>query len=289
MPELPEVETIRQGLLPVLVGQRIAWVRLRRKALRWPFPENLAERLTDACVRSVSRRAKFLLITLDRGETLLMHFGMSGRVVVVPAASVQGQSPGVFYHSAPRTVAHDHLILGLQSGATVVLNDPRRFGAVDLAPTDAVSEHPWLAGLGPEPFDEAFSQAYLADVFRSRHAPVKTLLLDQRIVAGLGNIYATEALFRAGIHPARPGGSIGRVRLSRLVQAIRSVLSEAIAAGGSSLRDYAQADGTLGYFQHAFQVYDREGGACLRPGCRGTIARIVQAGRSTWYCPKCQR
>lgn len=282
MPELPEVETVRRGLAPAMEGRRIAAAEVRRDGLRWPFPPRLAERLTGARVLSLRRRSKYILADLDTGETALLHLGMSGRVTV-GAAMV-----GAFHHDTGRLAAHDHVVLTMEDGARITLNDPRRFGALDLVATEAVAAHPLLAGLGPEPLGNAFHAAHLAARFQGRRAPVKAALLDQRNVAGLGNIYVCEALFRAGIHPARAAGRIGAARLDRLVAAIRQVLTEAIEAGGSSLRDYRQADGALGYFQHDFKVYDREGAPCVSPGCTGRVRRIVQSGRSTWFCPRCQ-
>ena len=282
LPELPEVETVRRGLAPVLEGRRIARAEVRRDGLRWPFPPRLAERLTGARVLRLGRRSKYVLADLDTAETLILHLGMSGRVTVGRAQL------GEFHHDTGRLAAHDHVVLTTDDGTTVTLNDPRRFGALDLAPTDQVEAHPMLAGLGPEPLGNAFHAGHLAQRFRDRRAPVKAALLDQRNVAGLGNIYVCEALFRAGIHPARAAGRIGAARLEALTAAIRDVLAEAIAAGGSSLRDYRQTDGELGYFQHTFRVYDRAGQPCATPGCTGTVRRIVQSGRSTWYCPRCQ-
>jgi formamidopyrimidine-DNA glycosylase len=287
LPELPEVETVRRGLLPAMEGARIMRAELRRDGLRWPFPPRLAERLTGARVERLRRRSKYILADLDTGETILLHLGMSGRIVVSGLGMVQ--VPGRFHHSHPAPERHDHVILDMETGARVTFNDARRFGALDLVATAAAEAHPLLATLGPEPLGNAFHAGHLAARFRARKAPVKALLMDQRIVAGLGNIYVCEALFRAGIHPARPAGRIGAARLERLAQAVREVLIEAIAAGGSSLRDYRQADGELGYFQHAFRVYDRAGGACTSPGCTGTVRRIVQSGRSSHYCPRCQR
>ncbi len=280
MPELPEVETVRRGLAPHLTGQRIARVEQRRPDLRWKMPEDLVQVLTGARVTDLRRRSKYLLADLDRGPSLLVHLGMSGRV------RVEGAALGSFHHDPAILPQHDHLVLTTEAGVTVTLNDARRFGAVDLVrPGEA---HPLLASLGPEPLSDDFTPAVLAAAFRGRRMPVKAALLDQRIVAGLGNIYVCEALFRAGIHPLRAAGRIGPARLAALHAAIRAVLVEAIAAGGSSLRDHRQASGELGYFQHSFRVYDREGQPCARPGCAGTVRRIVQSGRSTWYCPTCQ-
>jgi formamidopyrimidine-DNA glycosylase len=283
MPELPEVETVRRGLAPVMEGQVIARATLNRPDLRWPFPPGMAARLTGARVLALRRRSKYLLADLDRGETLLMHLGMSGRMLV------SGAPLGRFVHDHPAPEKHDHVIFDMASGARITFNDPRRFGAMDLMPTDAAEAHPLLARLGPEPLGNAFHEDHLAAALAGRRTPVKSALLDQRIVAGLGNIYVCEALFRARISPRRRAGNLGPRRLARLVPAIRDVLREAIAAGGSSLRDYRQADGELGYFQHAFDVYGREGAACRTPGCGARVARIVQSARSSFYCPRCQR
>jgi formamidopyrimidine-DNA glycosylase len=286
LPELPEVETVRRGIAPAMEGRRIVAAEVRREGLRWPFPPRLAERLTGARVLRLGRRSKYILADLDTGETMLLHLGMSGRVTVSGLAAPY--IPGQFHHDHPAPAAHDHVVLTMEGGARITLNDPRRFGALDLVPTAQAESHPLLAGLGPEPLGNAFHAGHLAARFAGRRAPVKALLLDQRAVAGLGNIYVCEALFRAGIHPTRAAGRIGAARLDLLAETIRQVLAEAIEAGGSSLRDYRQADGELGYFQHAFRVYDREGQPCVTQGCTGTVRRIVQSGRSTWFCPRCQ-
>ena len=284
MPELPEVETVRRGLRPVMEGRRIARADVRRPDLRWPFPERMAERLTGARVNGIGRRSKYLLLELDTGETLIVHLGMSGRMLV------GDQMLGEFHHDVGAGPGpHDHVILDMEDGARVTFNDARRFGVMDLWPTRDIEGHRLLRAIGPEPLGNGFSAETLAQAFRGKAAPVKAALLDQGIVAGLGNIYVSEALARAGIHPARAAGRIGRDRLERLVPAIRQVLEEAIEAGGSTLRDHRQADGELGYFQHAFRVYDQEGRPCCTNGCEGTIRRIVQSGRSTYYCPACQR
>ncbi|HMO06980.1 MAG TPA: bifunctional DNA-formamidopyrimidine glycosylase/DNA-(apurinic or apyrimidinic site) lyase [Paracoccaceae bacterium] len=283
MPELPEVETVRRGLVPVLEGHRIARAEVRRPDLRWPFPPRMAERLTGATVMAVRRRSKYLLADLSTGEVLLVHLGMSGRMLV------SGAMLGEFLHGGPPAAPHDHVVLHIEGGARVTFNDARRFGAMDLMPQGQEDRHPLLAHLGPEPLGNGFSESGLAARLAGRRTPVKAALLDQTVVAGLGNIYVAEALFRAGISPRRLAGNLGPRRISRLVPAIRDVLAEAIAAGGSSLRDYRQADGELGYFQHAFRVYGREGQPCATPGCGGAVARIVQSGRSSFYCPRCQR
>jgi formamidopyrimidine-DNA glycosylase len=287
MPELPEVETVRRGLTPAMEGKRIERAEIRREGLRWPFPPRLAERLTGAKVERLRRRSKYILGDLDTGETMLVHLGMSGRMTVSGLAATF--IPGQFHHAHPAPEKHDHVVLHMEGGARVTFNDPRRFGALDLIDTARAESHPLLANLGPEPLGNAFSGSTLVRALAGRRGPVKALLLDQRIVAGLGNIYVCEALHRARIHPARAGGRIGAARLEQLVHEIRAVLAEAIEAGGSSLRDYRQAGGELGYFQHNFRVYDREGAPCPTTGCGGTIRRIVQSGRSSYYCPRCQR
>lgn len=287
MPELPEVETVRRGLVPAMEGRRILAADIRRPDLRWPFPPDMAARLTGARVDGLRRRSKYILADLDTGESLLIHLGMSGRMTISGLAAPF--VPGQFHHAHAAPQKHDHVVLDMEGGARITFNDPRRFGAMDLMVTDRVEAHPLLAALGPEPLGNAFSEETLAAAFDGRKAPVKALLLDQRVVAGLGNIYVSEALFRSGIHPERAAGRIGAQRLVRLTAEIRAVLAEAIEAGGSSLRDYRQADGELGYFQHRFRVYDREGQPCATPGCPATIRRIVQSGRSSYYCPRCQR
>jgi len=283
MPELPEVETVRRGLTPVMEGQVIARADVNRPDLRWPFPPDMAARLTGVRVERLRRRSKYILADLDRGETLLIHLGMSGRMLI------SGDPLGQFVHDHPAAQKHDHVLLHMADGARITFNDPRRFGAMDLMPTATADAHPLLANLGPEPLGNAFDGPYLAQRLKGRNTPIKAALLDQRIVAGLGNIYVCEALYRAGIAPRRKAGRIARARAEALVPVIRDVLSDAIAAGGSSLRDYRQADGELGYFQHSFDVYGREGQPCRRAGCDGTVRRIVQSGRSSFYCAQCQR
>lgn len=282
MPELPEVETVRRGMAPAMEGARIARAEVRRDGLRWPFPEGMADRLTGARVKRLRRRSKYILGDLDSGETFLLHLGMSGRVLI------SGDPLGRFVHDHPAPVKHDHVVLHMDNGARVTLNDARRFGAMDLMDTAREGEHMLLAGLGPEPLGNGFDESYLVARLSGRNTPIKSALLDQRIVAGLGNIYVCEALFRAGIHPARKAGRISSRRVAALVPIIRAVLGEAIEAGGSSLRDYRQADGELGYFQHSFRVYGNEGAPCATEGCGAPIRRIVQSGRSSFYCPKCQ-
>ncbi|MDJ0627376.1 MAG: bifunctional DNA-formamidopyrimidine glycosylase/DNA-(apurinic or apyrimidinic site) lyase [Rhodobacter sp.] len=283
MPELPEVETVRRGLIPVMEGQVIAQAEVRRPDLRWPFPDRMADRLTGRRVLRLGRRSKYILAELDSGETLIIHLGMSGRMLI------SGEAPGRFHRDHPATERHDHVVLHMEHGARITFNDARRFGAMDLTPTEAVEDHWLIRNLGPEPLGNAFDEEYLLTRLAGRNTPVKAALLDQRVVSGLGNIYVCEALFRAQISPKRKAGRISKARIRGLVPVIREVLRDAIAAGGSSLRDYRQADGELGYFQHRFDVYDREGEPCRTPGCTGTIARIVQSGRSSFYCPRCQR
>lgn len=283
MPELPEVETVRRGLLPAMEGSVIAHVEVNRPDLRWPFPENMAARLAGQRVIALRRRSKYILADLASGETLLIHLGMSGRM------TVSGDPLGVFQHDHPAAQKHDHVVFDMDNGARVTFNDPRRFGAMDLMETATADAHPLLVKLGPEPLGNSFDETYLADALAGRKTPVKSALLDQRIVAGLGNIYVCETLYRARISPNRRAGNLSRQRAGGLVTIIRDVLLDAIEAGGSSLRDFRQADGELGYFQHRFDVYDREGQPCRSAGCNGTIRRIVQSGRSSFYCASCQR
>ena len=287
MPELPEVETVRRGLAPAMEGQVIARAELRRADLRWPFPPDMEARLTGARVLQLRRRSKYILADLDRGESLIIHLGMSGRMVISGLSAPH--VPGQFHHDHPAIEKHDHVIFHMGQGARVTFNDPRRFGAMDLCATDQSEAHPLLATIGPEPLGNEFHAAYLAAKLAGRKTPIKAALLDQRIVAGLGNIYVCEALFRAGIHPGRMAGRISAARIATLTGTIRATLLEAIEAGGSSLRDYRQANGELGYFQHAFRVYGREGALCVTPDCGRTVRRIVQSGRSSFYCPSCQR
>ncbi|GHC30130.1 formamidopyrimidine-DNA glycosylase [Gemmobacter nanjingensis] len=283
MPELPEVETVRRGLLPVMEGQVIARAQVNRPDLRWPFPPGMADRLTGARVNTLRRRSKYILADLSTGETLLIHLGMSGRMLI------SGAQIGAFHHDHPAPAKHDHVVLDMEGGARVTFNDARRFGAMDLLPTAGAEAHPLLSVLGPEPLGNDFHEHYLASRLKGRATPVKSALLDQHLVAGLGNIYVCEVLFRAGIHPARFARDISPAEAARLVPLIREVLAEAIEAGGSSLKDYRQADGELGYFQHSFRVYDREGQPCTTPGCTAHLHRIVQSGRSSFFCPVCQK
>lgn len=287
MPELPEVETVRGGLAPVLEGRRLARVEARRPDLRFPLPENFVQVLTGATIVQLSRRAKYLLARLDREDTLVMHLGMSGRFEI--ARSEGEERPGQFHYAPDPDPKHAHIVFETEAGARVTYYDPRRFGYMALVNTATLDLHPWFAGLGPEPLSDAFDAARLKACFAGRKQGPKTLLLDQKIVAGLGNIYVCEALHRARISPFKPAGKISAPRLARLAETVREVLTAAIAAGGSSLKDYAQANGALGYFQHSFRVYDREGRPCPNDGCDGTIHRQVQGGRSTFYCPTCQR
>lgn len=287
MPELPEVETVRGGLAPVLEGRRLVRVEARRPDLRFPFPENFVQVLTGATVVKLERRAKYLLARLDREDTLVVHLGMTGRFEIEKPE--RQERPGHFHYAAPPDPKHAHVVFETDAGVRITYYDPRRFGYMALVNTATLELHPWFADLGPEPLSPAFDADRLKTAFAGRRQGPKTLLLDQRIVAGLGNIYVCEALHRARISPFKPAGKISRARLEPLAQAVRDVLDEAIAAGGSTLRDYAQADGALGYFQHSFRVYDREGRPCPNAGCKGVIARQVQAGRSTFYCPVCQR
>lgn len=289
MPELPEVETVRRGLAPVMEGAIIREADIRRPDLRFPFPERFAERLAGRRITALGRRAKYLLADLDDGEVVIMHLGMSG------SFRIEGDLLGTFHHARSRAGAHDHVVLRLSSGATVTYNDPRRFGFMLMTARAALADHPLIAHLGVEPTGNDLSAEHLAAAFRGKAAPLKAALLDQSIIAGLGNIYVCEALFRAGLSPLRAAGTLvtkaGRptARLERLVPVIRQVIAEAIEAGGSSLRDHAQPSGELGYFQHSFHVYDREGEACVTPGCRTIVRRIVQSNRSTFFCPACQR
>lgn len=283
MPELPEVETVRRGLLPTMEGRVIERAEVRRPDLRFPLPERMAERLTGARVLGLRRRSKYILADLSTGETLLIHLGMSGRMLI------SGRMPGAFHHDHPAPERHDHVVFHMEGGARITFNDARRFGAMDLMATAGAEGHRLLRDLGPEPLGNAFDETYLAARLAGRDLPVKAALLDQRLVAGLGNIYVCEVLHRTGIDPRRKAGRISATRAAMLVPTIREVLAEAIEAGGSSLRDYRQTDGELGYFQHAFRVYDREGAPCPAGGCTGAIVRIVQSGRSTYFCPRCQR
>ncbi|HEV7267463.1 MAG TPA: bifunctional DNA-formamidopyrimidine glycosylase/DNA-(apurinic or apyrimidinic site) lyase [Falsiroseomonas sp.] len=307
MPELPEVETVMRGLAAVLEGRRIVRAETTRPDMRWPFPEGLARRLTGAVVGGFRRRGKYILARLDTGESLLIHLGMSGRLVArpndgprVPWMGPTGRFSDARGHNWSRMhphdqppEAHEHLVMETADGTRIGFVDPRRFGCVDLMPTAGEDRHRLLAGLGPEPLEDGFTPAVLGAALAGKRTPIKAALLDQGVVAGLGNIYVAEALFRAGLSPRRLAHTVAGKRVARLVPAIRAVLEEAIGAGGSSLRDYVRADGELGRFQDRFAVYDREGKACpLCPGgdsgCKG-VQRMVQAGRSTFWCPRTQR
>ncbi len=294
MPELPEVETVRRGLAPALVGARFSRVRLNRPNLRFPFPPNFARRLEGRAVTSLERRAKYLTAHLDSGESLIMHLGMSGRFDVrLPNGA--NLSPGDFYlEGALGNPKHDHVVMALSNGASITYNDVRRFGFMDLVATDTITACRHFAGMGIEPLSDALDGALIARLFRHRITPLKAALLDQRLIAGLGNIYVCEALHRAGLSPQAQAGSLAKLDgrpmpgAAKLAKAIKAVLNEAVAAGGSTLRDYARPDGSSGGFQHRFRVYDRVGLACTAKGCTGHVARIVQAGRSTFYCETCQ-
>ena len=291
MPELPEVETVRLGLMPAVVGHVLARVSAKRADLRTAFPRAFVERLTGRSVVRVRRRAKYLLLDLDAGETLIVHLGMSGRLTIHGAKAAL--KPGIFHRKAAEDGSgegkHDHVVFETEEGTRIVFTDHRRFGLMALAETARLERDKLFEGLGPEPLDDAFTPAVLSAALKGKRTPIKAALLDQRVVAGLGNIYVCEALFRAKISPKRIARTVAGERVKRLVPAIKQVLRAAIEAGGSSLRDYARADGELGYFQHQFAVYDREGEPCPARGCKGTIKRIVQSGRSTFYCPSCQR
>jgi formamidopyrimidine-DNA glycosylase len=292
MPEMPEVETVRRGLAPVLLNAEIAGVEQRRANLRFPFPERFVERLVGRRVESLSRRAKYILAGLDSGETLIMHLGMSGSFRIERGDE---QTPGGFHFERSKIVAHDHVVLHLANGARITYNDPRRFGFMLLTPTDSLATHRLFSKLGMEPLGADFDAAALGRLFVGRKSPLKAALLDQSLIAGLGNIYVSEALHRAKLSPFLEAGAIAKrggkptAEAKRLAAAIRAVLEDAVAAGGSTLRDHRQTDGALGYFQHSFRVYGKEGAPCRRTRCAGTIVRIAQSGRSTFYCPDCQR
>ena len=295
MPELPEVETVRRGLAPTLEGAVVKEVELRRPDLRFPLPADMPAQLVGRKIIAVGRRAKYLLFQMDGAPVLICHLGMTGSFRIEDADTQH--TPGTFHHERSKLDAHDHVVFGVRTAdgaeARVVFNDPRRFGFMLFANPDGT--HPMLDGLGVEPTGNALDGRMLASLFAGRAAPLKAALLDQRLVAGLGNIYVAEALWRAGLSPRRAAGSIASrtegatLRSERLAVAIRNVISDAIEAGGSSLRDYMHVDGSLGYFQHRFSVYDREGQPCSKPGCAGTVRRIVQSGRSTFFCSLCQR
>ncbi len=293
MPELPEVETVRRGLEPAMEGASFAKVDVRRGDLRWPLPKDFAKRLEGKTVTGLGRRAKYLLADLSSGDVLVMHLGMSGSFHVY-RESTDGPL-GRYYHERSNRVAHDHVVFHMSTGAIVTFNDPRRFGSMKLIARDRLDAEPLLKGLGPEPLGNAFDAAMLAKACAGKKTSLKAALLDQRIVAGLGNIYVCEALYRAHLSPKRMASTIAdrkgapNERATHLVEAIKAVLNAAIKSGGSSLRDHRLTDGDLGMFQHNFQVYDREGEPCRTAACRGTVKRLVQNGRSTFYCPVCQK
>jgi formamidopyrimidine-DNA glycosylase len=301
MPELPEVETVRRGLQPVMEGFRIVKMEVRRKDLRFPFQRDFVARLTGRTVTGLGRRAKYLTADLDSGDLLVMHLGMSGSFRVVK--DDEPQTPGKFHHVRAEDRAHDHVVFQMSSGVAVVFNDPRRFGYMKIIARAAVDEEPLLSGLGPEPLGNEFDAGMLARSCANKKTSLKAALLDQRVVAGLGNIYVCEVLYRSHLSPRRLAATLATKALPRkgiaggeptdharrLVAAIHAVLNQAIKAGGSSLRDHRQTSGELGYFQHSFQVYDREGEKCQTQGCGGTVKRFTQNGRSTFWCPQCQK
>jgi formamidopyrimidine-DNA glycosylase len=293
MPELPEVETVRRGLAPVMEGARFVEVVANRGDLRWPLPKDFVQRLKGQTVSGLGRRAKYLLADLSSGDVLVMHLGMSGSFRVEQDSGVL--TPGAYYHDRSKDLAHDHVVFRMSSGATIRFNDPRRFGSMKLVARTKLDEEPLLRALGPEPLGNEFDAAMLAAACRGKNTSLKAALLDQTVVAGLGNIYVCEAFSRALLSPKRKASTIANRngtpndRAMRLIDAIKRVLQEAIEAGGSSLRDHRRTDGELGMFQHNFRVYDREGKPCPTPGCKGTIKRIVQNGRSTFFCPVCQK
>ena len=278
MPELPEVETVRRGIAPVLEGAKFTKVKARRKNLRIPIPEDFSSALTGKKVLSVGRRSKYILMHVEDGPVVILHLGMSGKVTL-------------FKHDKGATTElgkHDHLIFDVDNGMRMIYTDPRRFGLVTFADPDALEDHALLANMGPEPLSNNFHANYLREKLENRKSPIKNALLDQKIIAGLGNIYVCEALFRARINPERRANTLSNDEVETLVPIINDIIREAIASGGSTLKDYAQVDGELGYFQHSFQAYGREGKPCLNQDCSGTILRIVQSGRSTFYCKSCQ-
>jgi formamidopyrimidine-DNA glycosylase len=291
MPELPEVETVRRGLAPAMEGVRINEVDVRHRGLRWPIVRDFEKRLQGKTVEGLGRRAKYLLADLSSGDVLIMHLGMSGSFRV--GKDAKATKPGVYYHERSKSTAHDHVVFHLSNGATVTFNDPRRFGSMKLVARAKLEHEPLLRSLGPEPLGNEFDAAMLAAACAGKKTSLKAALSDQRVVAGLGNIYVCEALFRARLSPKRIASTIAdrngkpNRRAQALVEAIKAVLNDAIKAGGSSLRDHRRADGSLGDFQHSFLVYDREGEPC--PNCKGKVKRIVQSGRSNFYCPRCQK
>jgi formamidopyrimidine-DNA glycosylase len=301
VPELPEVETVRAGLEPVLRGRRFKHVEQRRKDLRFPLPERFAERLTGRRISRLERRAKYILVHLDKGEVLAVHLGMTGRFSVQlprsPSPRVRGEGTqlGEYIHDHRHDAKHDHLVFTMSGGAVVTYNDARRFGYMTLIPAADIEQDAFFRGLGVEPLGDDLNAAYLAQRARGKKVDLKAFLMDQRIIAGLGNIYVCEALFRAGLDPWKPASRLATKSgkptpaAERLVPQVKAVLADAIRAGGSTLRDYKQANGDIGSFQKEFAVYGREGEPCTRPGCRGTVRRKTQGGRSTFFCPACQR
>jgi formamidopyrimidine-DNA glycosylase len=293
MPELPEVETVRRGLAPVMEGARFVKVEANRPDLRRPFPKDFIKRLTGKTVTGLGRRAKYLLADLSSGDVLMMHLGMSGSFRV--AKDGRAKTPGKFHHPRSEARAHDHVVFHMSSGAQVIFNDPRRFGLMLLVPRGELAEHPLMREVGPEPLGNAFDAGMLARACAGKKTSLKAALSDQKVVAGLGNIYVCEALHRARLSPKRRASTLATrsgaptEHAERLVEAIKAVLNDAIAAGGSSLRDHRRTDGELGEFQHNFRVYDREGQPCVTPGCPGKVKRIVQGARSTFFCPTCQK
>ena len=293
MPELPEVETVRRGLQPAMEGAKIVKAEARRKDLRFPFQKDFIARLEGQTVTGLGRRAKYLMADLTSGDVLLMHLGMSGSFRVLSGDA--DKTPGQFHHPRSEERAHDHVVFHMSSGAAVVFNDPRRFGYMKIIARSALEDEPLLKGLGPEPLGNEFDAAMLARSCAGKKTSLKAALLDQRVVAGLGNIYVCEALFRAHLSPKRSAATLATRKgepadhARHLVNAIHSVLNQAIKAGGSSISDHRQTSGELGYFQHSFQVYDREGEKCRTAGCGGIVKRFTQNGRSTFWCPKCQK
>lgn len=287
MPELPEVETVRRGLEPAVTGKTITRVELHRPDLRFPFPVDFVARLEGRKVLGLRRRSKYILFDMSSAETLILHLGMSGRVTI--STPDEHDDLEAFYQAKGISAKHEHVVFHLNDQMRISYFDPRRFGLMDLCKTDMASEHRLLKDIGIEPTGNRLSGAFLKERFQGKRTSAKAALLDQKIVAGLGNIYVCEALFRAGISPKKPIGGISQKRLNALATAMREVIREAIEKGGSSLKDFAQTDGTLGYFQTTFMVYDQEGMGCPKQDCPGRIKRIVQNGRSTFYCPRCQR
>ena len=283
MPELPEVETVLRGISPILEGNQIDYAQVNRPDLRRPFPNNLAKRLKNRKINFLHRRSKYILIDLSEGETLIMHLGMSGRIIISQKVA------GTFHHNTNHSQKHDHFVLHLKDNHQLTFNDPRRFGVIDLLRTENLELSSMLSQIGPEPLSNSFNEAYFVSTLRLKKTNIKSALLDQRVVAGLGNIYVCEALFRAGISPKRQALRISHKKLSSLVPIIKEILLEAISSGGSSLRDFRNASGDLGYFQHSFDVYGREDQDCYNTECDSKIKRITQAGRSSFYCSNCQR